>query len=166
MQGSVASAPRRIPQRLASDEPLRTGTPNQAIHDQRTRNSALLIQNRRKTKESSYSKTVGKQRKVHMLEHMKVLCIPEIYTGGMSWHFLSSLPPSVCLSSFLESGVKTVQCIRTTFSGWIDPTSGRVILYFSGVHDARGTRHVPPREDLHKPLANPAGQTGGPNRPH
>ena len=61
--------------------------------------------------------------------------------------------------------MKTVQCIRTKFSGWIDPTSGRVILYFSGVHDARGTRHVPPREDLHKLLANPAGQMGGPTDP-
>ena len=64
------------------------------------------------------------------------------------------------------SGVKTVQCIRTKFSGWIDPTGGRVILYFSGVHDARGTWHVPPREGLHKLLANPAGQTGGPPTPN
>ena len=35
--------------------------------------------------------------------------------------------------------MKTVQGIRTKFSGWIDPPGGRVILYFSSVHDARGT---------------------------
>ena len=56
--------------------------------------------------------------------------------------------------------MKTVQCIRTKFSGWIDPTGERVILYFSGVHGARGTWHVPPREGLHKLRANSAGQTG------
>ena len=73
---------------------------------------------------------------------MKVLS----YSGDLYWGdklafsvvFPPSLP-SVCLSSFLVSGVKTVQCIRTKFSGWIDPSGGRVILYFSGVHDARGT---------------------------
>ena len=61
--------------------------------------------------------------------------------------------------------MKTVQGIRTKFSGWIDPTGGRVILYFSGVHVARGTWHVPPSKGLHKLLANPAGQTGGPTDP-
>ena len=61
--------------------------------------------------------------------------------------------------------MKTVQGIRTKFSWWIDPTGRRVILCFSGVHDARGTWHVPPREGLHKLLTNPAGQTGGPTDP-
>ena len=57
--------------------------------------------------------------------------------------------------------METVGGIRTNFSEWMDPTDGRVILPFSGVHDVRGTWHVPPREGLQKLVANPAGQTGG-----
>ena len=90
-----------------------------------------------------------------------------LYSGNLYWgdKLAFSVVPPVCLSSFLESGVKTVLCIRTKFSGWIDPTGGRVILYFSGVHDARGTWHVPQREGLHKRLAISAGQTGGTTDP-
>ena len=40
-----------------------------------------------------------------------------------------------------------------------------MILYLSGVHEARGTWHVPPREGLHKLLANSAAQPGGTTDP-
>ena len=61
-----------------------------------------------------------------------------------------SLPPSVCLSKFLDSGVETVRGICTKFSGWLDPPGERILLHFSRVRDARGTWHVPPRKGLHK----------------
>ena len=79
-------------------------------------------------------------------------------TGDISWHSLS-VPPSLCLSRFLDSGVETVRGISTKFSGWIDPPGGRVLLRFSRVRDARGTWHVPPRKGLHKFVRALIGQT-------
>ena len=95
---------------------------------------------------------------------MKVLCIPQNYTGGISWHFLSSLCLSVCLSSFLEFGVKTVQGICTKFSEWIELPCGRVVLHllFRG---ARHMWHVSPCKGLQIFLTNPTGQMGGPTDP-
>ena len=55
--------------------------------------------------------------------------------------------------------METVRGIGTKFSGWIDPTGGRVLLHFSRVRDARGTWHVPPRKALHKFVRALIGQT-------
>ena len=102
---------------------------------------------------------------------MNVLCIPEIYTGRISWPFSVGLSVclSVCLSVplswFLVSGRKTVRDIRTKFAEWIDSPGGRVLLHFSMVHDARGTWHAPPRIPLQKVVHAPTGQTEGTTDP-
>ena len=94
---------------------------------------------------------------------MKVLCIPEIYTGEISWHFLSSLPP-FCLSVELSGVWRENGAVHSHQIFRVDRPNRRTrdFVLFRG---ARRTWHVPPREDLHKLLANPAGQTEGPTDP-
>ena len=83
----------------------------------------------------------------------------KLFTGpGKNYIVPPFLPPSLCLSRFLDSGVETVRGNGTKFSGWIDPSGGRVLLHFSRVRDAHSTWHVPPRKDLHKFVRASTGQ--------